>query len=124
MADQTTQNVFPSLRFKDANAALEWLSRAFGAEEHVVYRNDTGGVEHAEISLEGGIVMFGQGEANGGSVYVAVADVDSHYDRAKKAGAEITRDLEDTSYGSREYSARDLDGHEWHFGNYRPEARA
>jgi uncharacterized glyoxalase superfamily protein PhnB len=34
--------------------------------------------------------------------------------------AEITRELEDTDYGSREYSARDLEGHHWHLGTYRP----
>jgi len=49
------------------------------------------------------------------------ADADAHYERAKAAGAEITRELEDTPYGSREYSARDLDGHTWSFGTYRPE---
>ena len=32
------------------------------------------------------------------------------------------REIEDTDYGSREYTARDLEGHEWSFGTYRPEA--
>jgi uncharacterized glyoxalase superfamily protein PhnB len=26
----------------------------------------------------------------------------------------------DTDYGSRDYSARDLEGNQWHFGTYRP----
>jgi uncharacterized glyoxalase superfamily protein PhnB len=38
----------------------------------------------------------------------------------RAAGAEIRRELEDMEYGSREYSARDLEGHSWHFGTYRP----
>src|SRR5204862_7272648 len=53
-------------------------------------------------------------------VYVYVEDVDAHYARAKAAGAEIVMELEDTDYGSRGYSVRDLEGHLWSFGTYRP----
>jgi uncharacterized glyoxalase superfamily protein PhnB len=58
------------------------------------------------------------------AVYVAVDDVDAHYERARSADAEITRELENTDYGSREYSARDLEGQHWHFGAYRTSAAA
>jgi uncharacterized glyoxalase superfamily protein PhnB len=51
---------------------------------------------------------------------VAVEDADAHCERARGAGAVITREPEDLDYGSREYSARDLEGHHWHFGTYRP----
>src|SRR5437763_3317019 len=37
-------------------------------------------------------------------IYIYVADVDAHYKLAKAAGAQIVRDLQDTSYGSRERS--------------------
>jgi len=30
------------------------------------------------------------------------------------------RDLQDTDYGSREYSVRDPEGNVWSFGTYRP----
>ena len=53
-------------------------------------------------------------------VYVQVEDVDAHYARARAAGAEIVRPLQDTDYGSREYSVRDLEGHLWSFGTYQP----
>jgi uncharacterized glyoxalase superfamily protein PhnB len=53
-------------------------------------------------------------------MYVAVDDPDAHHDRAKAAGAEITRELVDQPYGSREYGARDLEGNPWYFGTYRP----
>ena len=121
MADQTP-NIFPFMRFADSDAALEWLSRAFGFEELVVYRGDDGGVHHAELSLGPGIIMFGPGDPASQGVYVAVEDADAHYERAKSAGAEIVRELEDTDYGSREYTARDPEGHVWSFGTYRPEA--
>jgi uncharacterized glyoxalase superfamily protein PhnB len=55
------------------------------------------------------------------SVYVAVADPDAHHDRAVAAGAEVTRELVDTDYGSRDYAVRDPEGNRWSFGTYRPE---
>ncbi len=116
-------NIFPFMRFDDADAALDWLSRAFGFEERVVYRNDEGIVDHAEMSLGPGTIMFGPGDPASQGVYVAVEDADAHYMQAKAAGAEITREIEDTDYGSREYTARDLEGHVWTFGTYLPEAQ-
>lgn len=121
MGDQTP-NVYPFMRFADASAALEWLSKAFGFEERAAYRNDEGVIHHAEISLGPGIIMFGQGDPGEHGVYVAVEDVDAHYERAKAVGAEIVREIEDTYYDSREYTARDPEGHVWSFGTYRPEA--
>lgn len=115
-------NVFPFMRFVDADAALEWLSRAFGFEPREVYRDDHDTISHAEVSLGPGIVMFGPGDASSQGVYVAVDDVDAHYERARAAGAEIIREIEDTDYGSREYTARDLEGHVWSFGSYLPVA--
>jgi uncharacterized glyoxalase superfamily protein PhnB len=77
-------------------------------------------IHHAEISLGPGIVMLGQGDPASHGVYVAVGDADAHYERAKAAGAEIVREIEETDYGSREYTARDPEGHVWSFGTYRP----
>jgi uncharacterized glyoxalase superfamily protein PhnB len=118
-----TPNIYPFLRFADSRAALEWLTRAFGFEERVVYRSeddDTGPIHHAEISLGPGIVMFGEGDPAEHGIYVAVDDADAHYEQAKAAGAEIVREIEDTDYGSREYTARDPEGNLWSFGTYRP----
>ncbi len=53
-------------------------------------------------------------------VYVAVEDVEAHYERAKAAGAEIGREIEDTPYDSREYTARDLLGHFVELGDLPP----
>jgi uncharacterized glyoxalase superfamily protein PhnB len=120
MTDQTP-NIFPAMRYVDADGALEWLSQAFGFRQGAVHRDDKGTIAHAEMSLGAGTIMFGQGDFSSLAIYVAVEDVDTHYQRAKTAGAEITREIQDTPYGSREYSARDPDGHTWSFGSYRPE---
>jgi uncharacterized glyoxalase superfamily protein PhnB len=56
-------------------------------------------------------------------VYVIVEDIDSHYERAGRAGAKIVRPLKDTDYGSREYMALDPEGNVWSIGTYRPSER-
>jgi uncharacterized glyoxalase superfamily protein PhnB len=64
-----------------------------------------------------------QPKAAGGStasLYVIVDDVDAHCARARAAGAEILIEPADQSYGGRDYSCRDLDGHLWSFGTYDP----
>jgi uncharacterized glyoxalase superfamily protein PhnB len=121
MADQTP-NIFPALRYADGDAALDWLARAFGFAPRSVHRDEQGVVRHAEMSLGAGTIMFGQGDPGPPGIYVAVEDADAHYAQAKAAGAEITREIEDMPYGSREYSARDLEGQIWSFGTYRPAA--
>ena len=115
--------VFPALSYDDPQAAVDFLKEAFGAEEHAVYKDDEGRIRHAELRFGNGIVMFGPagGEAKiPGGIYVVVDDPDAHCERARAAGAEIVRGLEDTDYGSRGYSAKDPEGNGWHFGTYQP----
>ena len=54
------------------------------------------------------------------SIYLPVDDPDAHCERARAAGATITREPSDMDYGSREYGARDPEGYHWSFGTYRP----
>lgn len=121
--------VWPSLLYRDANAAIAFLVAAFGFEEVVAYRSpDNAIVEHAELRWpEGGGVMLGSvrpGSGAGdlppgvGAVYVAVRDPDALYARAKAAGATITREMRDEEYGSRGFAARDPEGVSWSFGTY------
>jgi uncharacterized glyoxalase superfamily protein PhnB len=126
-------NIFPALHYADPQAALEWLKDAFGFEEKAVYRGDDGRIHHAELRLGDGLVMFGGTSSDGGgrknaqppvTIYAVVSDPDGHYERARSAGAEIVRELVDQPYGSREYSARDLEGNVWSFGTYDPYAAA
>jgi uncharacterized glyoxalase superfamily protein PhnB len=121
MSTSEHPTVFPTMSYRDANAAIDFLQRAFNAEPHAVYRDDSGRVRHAELRLGNGMVMLGEAEtAGGGGVYVVVPDPDEHCARAREAGAEIVREPNDTDYGSREYGARDLEGLAWHFGTYQP----
>ena len=122
-------SVFPWRTYDDAQAAIAFLESAFGAERHVFHAGDDGSVAHAELRFGNGLVMVGSARANlpatrgagepGGGIYIVVDDVDSHYARARKTGAEIVSELRDLGY-SREYSARDPEGNSWQFGTYQP----
>jgi uncharacterized glyoxalase superfamily protein PhnB len=122
IASPSQPNIFPGLRYRDEHGAMDWLERAFGFARHAVFTDDTGAVVHAELRLGPGIVMIGASPEceEGFNIYVHVEDVDAHYARAVRAGADITRPLADTSYGSREYGARDIEEHYWFFGSYLP----
>jgi uncharacterized glyoxalase superfamily protein PhnB len=136
-ADRMTTNgsptIFPALRYRDAAAGLRFLTEAFGFKERSVYRGDDGTIHHAELEIGRGIIMFGEYDEQGWlggaapdplrstvSIYIAVADPDAHHHLAIAAGANIVRPLEDTDYGSREYSARDPGGNLFSFGTYNP----
>jgi uncharacterized glyoxalase superfamily protein PhnB len=118
--------IIPTLKYKDAKAAIDFLDSAFGFERHAVHEVD-GIVGHAELRYGDGVVMLGtvgqgdpQFETSHCSIYVVVGDPDALYERAKAAGAEISRELQDMDYGSREFSARDPEGNAWSFGTYDP----
>jgi uncharacterized glyoxalase superfamily protein PhnB len=129
---QSAPAVYPAISYRDAQAAIEFLTRAFGFEELLVVPDGNGGIVHAELNLGPAVIMLGSSRPEMGwlsprdlpavnqTLYVAIDDVDAHFERAKSAGAEITRELNDTDYGSREYGAKDPEGHHWSFGTYRP----
>ena len=130
---ETGPAIVPCLSYRDAPAAITWLKEAFGFTENMVVPGPDGTIAHAQLSLGNGMVMVGSERDDelslripcdfGGvtqSIYVVVEDADAHYAQAVAAGAEIVRELEDTPYGSRDYSARDPEGHLWNFGTYRP----
>jgi uncharacterized glyoxalase superfamily protein PhnB len=133
----TTASIFPFLQYRDGAAAVDWLEQAFGFERSLVLLGENGAVDHAELTLGTGTIMIGSLEdpslglksprdleSVGQGIYVAIDDVDAHCARAKAAGAEIVRRPADTSYGAREYMARDPEGHLWSFGTYVPEPPA
>lgn len=135
-AQRARATVIPSLRYRDAPAAIEWLCRTFGFEKHLIVPNDDGTIAHAQLAFGNGMIMLGstndtdfgrlmkQPDEIGGcetqTSYVIVQDADEVYARARSAGAEIVLDIKDEDYGGRGFSCRDLEGHLWNFGTYNP----
>lgn len=119
------QQVHPYLLYEDGEAAIEFLTDAFGFREVDRAIGAAGGL-HAELEVSpgGGRIYLGQppsGYRNPAEVgrtsltHVLVEDADAHYERAKAAGATITEEPNDTPFGHRRYSCRDPQGHDWSF---------
>src|SRR5205814_8654917 len=52
--------IVPSLRYRNALAAIDWLIRAFGFEKQAVYLGpDSTTVMHAQLTFGNGMVMLG-----------------------------------------------------------------
>jgi uncharacterized glyoxalase superfamily protein PhnB len=128
--------IVPTLRYRDAAAAIDWLCRAFGFEKHMVVPGDAGSIAHAQLSFGNGMIMLGSARDDafgklqktpaqvGGvgtqSAYIIVPDADAHHARAVAAGAKVVYPLTDEDYGGRGYSCLDPEGHLWSFGTYDP----
>ncbi len=134
VATHTNSTIMPGLRYHDAPGAIEWLCSVLGFERHAVYPGPDDTISHAELTLNGGMVMLGSQKNDGRSfkspkelggfetcsTYVVVPDADAVYKRVQAAGATIARAIEDTPYGSREFGVKDPEGHTWTVGTYDP----
>jgi uncharacterized glyoxalase superfamily protein PhnB len=134
----TPSTVTLGMLYRDAPKAIEWLCNVFGFEKHAVYPGPNNTIMHAELTLQGGMVMLGSltddsayrnrlfrhpDEIGGGETRYAnicVEDADAVYKRAKAAGAEMIFDIEDKNYGGRGFTCRDLEGYTWNVGTYNP----
>ena len=132
------QRAVPMISYENVGAAADWLSEAFGFRERGErYAEPDGTVSHAELELDGAVVMLGwpgpeyrsparhaeaceqarkwlQAPHVVDGVLVYVADVDTHCDRARAAGATILSEPRDEPFG-RLYNAADVEGHRWMF---------
>ncbi|MGA7305716.1 MAG: VOC family protein [Rhodothermales bacterium] len=119
--------ITPYINYEDTGAMMEWLARAFGMVERHAVRDAAGAVSHAEMTLDGAVVMMGtpQGEFLNPrhvghvtqSLYVYIDNLDQHCERARAADAEILEEPADQPYGDRRYGARDPEGHTWYFAS-------
>ncbi len=118
--------VTPHLVCKDAEKAIEFYKKAFGAEERFRLNTpDKKKVLHASLSIGNSAIMLADEFPDWGSVgpetlkgtpvviHLYVEDADSVFDRAVKAGAAITMPLQDMFWGDKYGQLRDPFGHSW-----------
>ena len=122
--------VTPYLALDGAAAAIEFYKKAFGATERMRFDAPGGKIGHAEIDIEGGVIMladeypdmnFRSPNTLGGSpvtIHVDVEDVDALCARAAAAGATVLRPVADQFYGDRSCQLRDPYGHTWSFATH------
>lgn len=110
--------VIPVLRYDDVIKASEWLCATFGLKERLRI-----GTHRVQLVYGDGALIATERSGSSDSavpdnlheVHVKVADVDAHYEQAKRLGVQIVMSPESFPFGERQYVALDLGGHQWTF---------
>lgn len=115
----------PYLVVRDAPAAIDFYSRAFGAKELLRLVEPGGKVGHAELDIDGAPFYLADeypdfgfvGPATTGnttvSLHLNVPDVDAVVAKAVAEGATILRPIKNEFYGDRAATIQDPFGHRW-----------
>lgn len=130
--------LIPATRYRDPEAALDFLTRVPGLATHAVYRDAAGAITHAELALGTGLMMLGPERAGdfdglmvspaetGGRettvIHAVVGDIAMRHARAVAAGADIVLPLAEQPQGGSSFTLRDAEGHVWTLGDDDPMA--
>jgi PhnB protein len=136
----SAHQISPHLFVDDAAKAIEFYKRAFGAVELSRHAAPDGKrLMHAALRINNSLLMLcddfpemcgGKSrtpKALGGSpvtIHLQVPDVDSLWQQAVSAGAEVEFPLADQFWGDRYGIVRDPFGHSWSLGSPSKKAKA
>jgi PhnB protein len=121
----------PYLVVNDANKAIDFYKRAFGAKEVTRMDGPQGKISHAELKIGDSMIMLsdempGQGtrspQSLGGTavgVFLYLTDVDSVFKQATSAGAKVDMPLADMFWGDRYGKLTDPFGHAWSLATHK-----
>ena len=117
---------------KNADKAIQFYKKAFGAEERFrMHGPDGKTIMHADLKIGDSVFMLTEEskemkslspESIGGSpvtMYVYVKDVDSIYNQAVSEGATVLKPVSDQFYGDRSGYLRDPFGHLWSIATHK-----
>lgn len=129
--------ITPSIIVKDADKAIEFYKKAFGAEEIVrCFGQDGKTIMHSEIKIGDSIIMISDEfpqmncvgpQTLGGtavSMYLYVTDADAWYDKAIQAGAIAVMPVGDMFWGDRWGQVADPFGHKWSIATHKKDMTA
>ncbi|HEV2119244.1 MAG TPA: VOC family protein [Candidatus Bathyarchaeia archaeon] len=125
VTDKIKNQAVPALAVHDAEHALAFYAKAFGAKEVSERMPWEGRIGHAEFEIEGARVMLADEfptynkspKTLGGTpviIHVNVKDVDSFFKRAVAAGVTVLQPIKSEPYG-RICKLEDPFGHQWFF---------
>lgn len=109
--------VTPYLLSPDVPVLIDFLTRAFGAEERFLTQWPDGSVQHAQVTLGDSVLMMGEPKGPfsplPASNYLYVDDADTVFNKAVQAGAAVVIPIADQFYGDRMGGVRDPQGNLW-----------
>ena len=121
-----THPLSPYLIVRNAPAAIDFYTKAFGAKELFRLSEPSGKVGHAELSIGPARLLLADEYPDFGAlspvsvggtpvaIHLYVEDVDAVVARATDAGATVLRALRDEFFGDRTATLSDPYGHRWH----------
>ncbi len=111
-------SVTPYLCVKGAARLLDFLKKAFGAEELVRFPRPDGSIAHACVKIGDSVVELGdvteETPVMPSALHLYLPDVDEAYERAVKAGGTSLRKPEDKLHGERSGAVKDMCGNHWY----------
>jgi uncharacterized glyoxalase superfamily protein PhnB len=126
-----TRTVTPHLVIKGAAKAIDFYTRAFGAQEHARMPGPGGSIGHAELQIGDSLVYLADEWPGGSSrspqslrgssvvIHLYVPDVDAAFQRAVGAGAKVSMPVMDMFWGDRFGQVRDPFGHLWSLATHK-----
>jgi PhnB protein len=115
--------VIPHIMVEGAEEAINFYGKAFRAQELFRVQAPGGPIIHAELSIEGSVVMVGEAagffkdpfslQGTSVGIHVYVENVDECFSQALAAGAIALQPIADMFYGDRVGILRDPFGHIW-----------
>ena len=114
--------ITPYMLVENVAEYLDFLAKAFGAEETERMTLPDGSVMHAEAKIGDSRVMMGgardEWPAMPMFLYLYVPDSDASYQRALQAGCTSLQEPKDEFYGDRTSGVKDPFGNLWWFGTH------
>ena len=113
----------PYLIVREADALLDFVKQAFGAQELYRGTGSAGGM-HAEVRIGDSVVMLGGGSQPAimpmpASLWMYVENSDAVYASAVRAGAKTITPPTDQPYGDREAGVVDVAGNHWYISTHK-----
>lgn len=134
----STSHIYPGaatlsayITIKGCIEAIEFYKKAFGANEVGILYLPNGLVAHAEIEIEGSLLMMADENldwGNKGPLTIGgnpmtfglyVEDVDKAFQKALDAGATLAMPVTDMFYGDRVGQVMDPFGYKWMIGTHK-----
>jgi PhnB protein len=125
------RTVTPYLTVNDANRAIEFYQKAFGAKEVMRMNGPSNKIGHAELKIGDSVIMLADEFPQGGNkspqslggttvnIFLYFADVDSAWNQAVSAGAKVDQPLADMFWGDRYGKLIDPFGHSWSLATHK-----
>jgi PhnB protein len=127
--------ISPNLVVSDADQAIDFYKKAFGAQELFRMNFPSGKVVHAELKIGDSMLMLADEmpggkcrapQSLGGSpvnIFLYVEEVDRVFKQAVDAGAKVEMPLADMFWGDRWGSLTDPFGHSWSLATHKEDVK-